>query len=176
MSGKSASLVLTIIGPDRPGIVDAISHAVTSHGGNWEESRMARLASRFAGILAVSVDESRAAALTKALEALASHGLRVVVERDVPPAEEPVNSLVLELVGNDRPGIVREISHALAERGVNIEELDTECVPAAMSGQSLFKATARLNVPSSVSTADLRKLLERIGGDLMVDVQLDEPL
>ena len=76
-----ASLVLTILGPDRPGLVEAVSQTIAEHGGSWQESSMARLAGRFAGVLLVSIDEARAEALTTALRGLESAGLSVVVER-----------------------------------------------------------------------------------------------
>ena len=57
------SLVLTVIGDDKPGIVEQLADQVLAAGGNWEESRMARLAGKFAGILRVSVDADRAEAL-----------------------------------------------------------------------------------------------------------------
>jgi glycine cleavage system regulatory protein len=171
---KRASLVLTVIGPDRPGIVEAISRAVTDFGANWEESRMARLANRFAGILRVTVEDGRASDLAAKLESLSTAGLRVVCDRSSDEPSEPMRHLRLDLVGNDRPGIVREIAQALASRRVNIEELETECSSAAESGNTLFKATARLAAPSSVPTSELRQILERLAADLMVDIQLDE--
>ena len=82
--------------------------------------------------------------------------------------------LRLELVGQDRPGIVRDISRALAELGISIQELTTEVTSAAMSGEHLFHASALLQVPSSVATADLQRVLEGLANELMVDVNLHE--
>jgi glycine cleavage system regulatory protein len=169
-------LVLTVIARDKPGIVEVLSQAVASHGANWLGSRMARLAGEFAGIVEVSVPEGAADALGEALAALSSAGLRVQVARS--SAGEPggpSRSLCLDLVGNDRPGIVREISQALARRGVNVDELVTGCESAAMSGVVLFRASARLRVPGSVTVEELSEELERIAADLMVDLKLDEP-
>jgi glycine cleavage system regulatory protein len=171
----NVALVLTVIGPDRPGIVKALAEKAAAFEANWEESRMARLSGQFAGILRISVPEVRADALTAALGELESEGLRVVVEKIAD--SESVSSyrvLTLALVGNDRPGIVREISQALTRHGVNVEELNTECDSAPMSGQVLFKASARLGVPGNVSLDDLQSGLEKIASDLMVDLSLDE--
>jgi len=165
------SIVLTLIGPDRPGLVELLAQTVSAHEGNWLESRMSRLAGKFAGILHVEVPASRSEALERALTALASNDLRVVVENS--PGEEdsrPDRLLSLELVGTDRPGIVREISQALAERGVSFDELRTGCSNAPMSNERLFRAAADLRVPKSLSIADLRVHLERISADLMVDI------
>jgi glycine cleavage system regulatory protein len=168
-----SDLVLTLIGPDRPGIVEAVAEPIAAHGGNWLESRMAHLAGQFAGILRVEVPDDRAAGLVEALRRLEERGLRVTVETGPrPPATSGRRLLVVDLVGLDRPGIVREISHVLAERGVNIEELTTDRSAAAMSGEMLFRSRARVHVPAKVDAAELRARLEKVATDLMVQVSL----
>jgi glycine cleavage system regulatory protein len=87
-----------------------------------------------------------------------------------------VRELRLEILGSDRPGIVHDISEALAERGINVDELRTEIMRAPMSGELLFLANAELLVPISLSLDSLRKDLEALAHELMVDVDLDEPL
>jgi len=169
------SLVVTLIGKDRPGLVESVSAAVEAHGGSWVESRMAHLAGQFAGILRASVPEDRADALSTALERLRSDGLQVVIQRGVEGATEQGRVILLELVGSDRPGIVHKISESLAARGVNVEELDTHCDGAPWSGDALFKAKARLRAPQSVDLDTLRESLEAIASDLMVDITLGEP-
>jgi glycine cleavage system regulatory protein len=173
----NTSLVLTCIGPDRHGLVEALSRAVAEHGGNWVESRMAHLAGRFAGILRVDVPSEQAEALGRALEALAREGLRVVLESSSGPAASATEAaprlLKLELVGQDRPGIVRDVSRVLASYAVNVDELHTQCTSAPESGGTLFLANAVLRVPSKVDTEKLRAELERIANDLMVDVVLE---
>ena len=170
------TLILTLLGPDRPGLVEAVAGPVAAHGGNWLESRMARLAGQFAGILRVEVPDGQAAALEQALARLEASGLRVVVTRATEPAApEERRLMVLDLVGLDRPGLVREISQVLAERGVNIEELSTDRGAAAMSGELLFRSHARVHVPAATDAAELRARLERLAGDLMVQVTLGAP-
>lgn len=170
------SLVATVIGEDRPGLVESIARTVAAHGGNWVESRMSRLAGRFAGILRVEVAPDRSAALAAALRDLGAAGLTVVVESSV-AGERATDArrLELELVGQDRPGIVREISGVLVRHGVSVDELATECASAPESGGPLFRAKAALHVPAGVATSELRSALERIADDLMVDVVLEEP-
>lgn len=165
-------LVLTAIGEDRPGLVETLARVVAAHDGNWLESRMAHLAGKFAGILRVRVPAERVEALERELQGLESQGLRVVCARGE-TAEEPSRTLQLEVVGVDHPGIVRDVSIALAQRRVNVEELITECTEAPMSGQPLFKVTARLHLPAEVSVDDLRKSLEAIAHDIMVDITLE---
>ena len=167
------SLVLTVIGDDKPGIVEQVSDRILAAGANWEESRMARLAGKFAGILRVSVDAERAEALTDALRTLSAGGLTIVVERGT-AGSAAARTVHLDLVGNDREGIVRDISRAVARLGVNIEELETGVTSAAMSGDTLFRANAILRVPGDVTMAQLRAVLEALAGELMVDLTLDE--
>jgi glycine cleavage system regulatory protein len=134
---------------------------------------MAHLAGQFAGILRVEVDAAQADALAQALRALATTGLESIVHPDVAAASVDRSPLVkLDLVGQDRPGIVLEISRVLAAQGVNVEELQTECVAAAESGQLLFRATARLRLPPGASETALRTALEAVAADLMVDIEL----
>jgi glycine cleavage system regulatory protein len=168
------SLVVTVIGKDRPGLVESVSAVVEDHGGSWVESRMSRLAGEFAGILRVSVPADRADGLATALEGLRSGGLRVVVERGFEDAVEEGHVILLELVGSDRPGIVHKISEALAARSVNVDELNTECDGAPWSGDTLFKAMARLRAPKDLDLDQLRESLEAIASDLMVDISIGE--
>jgi glycine cleavage system regulatory protein len=135
---------------------------------------MSRLAGEFAGILRVSVPAARADALSEGLEGLRSQGLRVVVERGFEDAVEEGHVILLELIGSDRPGIVHKISEALAARGVNVDELNTECEGAPWSGGTLFKAMARLRAPRALDLDQLRESLEAIAGDLMVDISIGE--
>lgn len=168
-------LVMTVIGQDRPGLVDSVARLVAQYGGNWLESRMSRLGGHFAGILRVEVPSESEQALAGALKRLESQGLTVVVHPDQPKVSATAaGESVLEIVGQDRPGIVREISHALANFGVNVEELQTECASAAMSGETLFKARARLSIPASCNAAEIRQELERIAADLIVEITLAE--
>jgi glycine cleavage system regulatory protein len=135
---------------------------------------MAHLAGQFAGILRASVPEANAAALRTALQGLTSRGLQVVIARSSTDAPAPAARwLMLDLVGNDHPGIIRDLAHTLAQRGINIEELQTACTSAPMTGAMLFKATARLRVPREVAVADLRTALEQLAHDLVVDITLE---
>jgi glycine cleavage system regulatory protein len=169
------SLVVTVIGPDRPGLVRLLSDCGTVHGASWEESRMASLAGQFAGMVRFAVDSARAAALAAALTALESEGLRIVIAQGSGAASVPAaRTLKLELVGHDRPGIVRDISRLLAERGISIQELNTSVESGAMSGGSLFRVEAMLAVPNALATDELRAALEGLANELMVDVTLGE--
>jgi glycine cleavage system regulatory protein len=169
------SLVLTVIGDDKPGLVEHLSDEILAAGANWEESRMARLAGKFAGILRLTIEPSQADRLTTALAALEGSGLKVVVERSDHADESwAPTTLGVELVGHDRPGVIRDISRVLTHRGVNIEELETEVTSAPMTGDGLFRARARLQMPPTLSVAELRSILESLAADLMVDLSIGD--
>ena len=163
------SLILTVVGPDRPGLVRALAEAVAARSGSWLESRMARLAGQFAGIVLVEAPDS----LLDDLHALESQGLRITVQNATSgPAVATGNlRLALEVVGNDRPGIVRDISQVLAASGVNIEELTTGVVSGSFSGETLFRVMAVLRAPDMAAMDAVRAGLELLGNELMVDIQ-----
>ncbi len=169
------SMVMTVIGKDRPGLVESLSAIIEEHDGNWEESRMVQLAGEFAGLLHVHVPAPRAADLEAALGGL--DRISVVVQRvpAEPSADDTTHFLQLEVVGQDHPGIVRRLAAAIAAREVNVEELETELESAPMSGEQLFRARARLRAPRSVGLDELAQDLEQLAADLMVELRLDEP-
>jgi glycine cleavage system regulatory protein len=173
----SASLVVTVIGPDRPGIVSLLAERAKGFEANWAESRMASLAGQFAGMVHLQVPAKNVDALAAALRALESDDLHVVIVVSGAPAAPtaaPRRFLKLDLVGQDRPGILRDISRALADREISIEELETEIASGAWSGENLFKLRALLLVPASVPTESLRAGLEALANELMVDIALDD--
>jgi len=164
-------LVMTVIGKDRTGLVESVARLVADHGGNWLESRMCRLGGEFAGILRVHVPADRRAALEQALAKLSDLTIVIRADEAASPAGKP-QLASLEVVGHDRPGIVREITHALAAHGVNVEELATECVSAPMSGEPLFQARAKLLLPANVTVGALRQSLEHAVTGMTVEVAI----
>src|SRR5471030_319451 len=168
-----ATLVMTVIGADRPGLVQLVAACVADHGGNWLESRMCHLGGQFAGLLRVEVAAERVDELVGALHRLDVNGLRVIVHAESGTTVKSIGSVAtLELVGQDRPGILRSVSGVLAAHGVNVEELSSERVSAPMGGGTLFQAHATLLVPAKANLAAVRADLEEIAADLMVDLKL----
>jgi len=167
------SLVVTVIGPDRPGIVSLLSAKAQGFGANWAGSRMASLAGQFAGMVHFEVPPENADALVAALRGLESSDLHIVIERSGAAAVPAGRRIVkVELVGHDRPGIVRDMSGSLAQLGVSIEELHTEIVSGAMTAEHLFRVKADLLVPQSVGNDALRHALEALANEMMVDIAL----
>jgi glycine cleavage system regulatory protein len=165
-------LALTIIADDRPGIVEKVADMVASNGGNWLESNMSRLAGKFAGILLVDIAEDKQAALLAALNTLEAQGIRVSGEASKATESAAGEHLGLTVVGNDRPGIVGELSSLLAKLHVNVEELCTNCEDAPMSSEILFRATAKVSLPQSgLNREQLQDALEALSDDLMVEFE-----
>ena len=169
-----ATFVLTLLGDDRPGLVSALSAPINAHGASWERSQMSRLAGKFAGIAVVTVADDRYDALVADLQALGAEGLQVTLDRTDVPDDDGSLQFTLDLLGADRPGIVAEISAALASLRVNIEDLSTDVRDAPMAGGTLFEAHAVLDAPADVSSETLRTKLEELADELMVDITLSD--
>ena len=166
------TLLLTVIGDDRAGLVKALADTVGEHGGNWERSRLAELAGKFAGIVEVSVPDEQADELRAAL---AGHAGLLEIDVHEGRAEEADAGPVvrLEVLGNDRPGIVREVSGALAAHGLSVDELSTENRDAPMAGGQLFEAKITAHAPPGTDLAAVRAALEALAQEIQVDVTVD---
>lgn len=167
------TLVFSILGPDRPGLVQRLAEVVADHGGNWLESRMVRLGGQFAGVARASVGDADSEALAAALRGVDA-ALEVVVHTEGEVAEGTGELFELSLQGQDRPGIVREVTRLLGKLGVNVEEFHSEAVSAPMSGELLFHLDAILRLPASLDTRTLQRELETLSDDLAVDLEAVE--
>ena len=165
-------LVLTVFAADKPGQVEQVAQCIAEHNGNWLESRMSRMAGQFAGILRVAVPAESHDELVNALQGLAGRDIRVLIAESGIEAACNWKPIAMELVGNDRPGIVRDITRLLTEQGVDLERLVTEVRPAPMSSEPLFHAEAILAVPRSLPLDKLQSRLETLADDLMVELVL----
>ncbi len=168
------SLVFTFIGPDQPGLVEKLSQAVASHGGNWLESRMSQLAGQFAGIVRIAVNDEQLDSLAEALLALSGAELTVTVQRDAGSSGAAKQQTQrLSIIGNDRPGIVKEVARALAARHINVCEMSTNITSAPMTAEALFEAEADIELPASVKRDELQEQLDAIADQLSVDIKLE---
>jgi glycine cleavage system regulatory protein len=165
-------LIVTVFAPDKPGQVEQIASCIANHGGNWLESRMTHMAGQFAGILRIGVPAEAHTELRDALQGLSTHGIRVQFAEIGLEASCSWKPISMELVGNDRPGIVRDVTRLLTEQGVNVEQLVTNVEPAPMSSEPLFRANALLGLPLTLSLDVLQKRLETLADDLMVELKL----
>jgi glycine cleavage system regulatory protein len=167
------SLVLTVLGEDRQGLVNTLSQILQQHQANWSESRMVHLAGKFAGVLLVSLPEKQLSSLHDSLNALKADGLQIVVEQSEQAESDVEQTLKIELLGLDRPGIIHDISRQLATLNVNIEELESEQRIASMSSEVLFYAQLALGLPKGVSPEAVQDSLEELSDQLMVDLNFD---
>ncbi|MEM1208018.1 MAG: ACT domain-containing protein [Planctomycetota bacterium] len=174
------SLVMTMLGRDRTGLVDAVASRVAALGGNWVESRLTRLAGHFAGVVRIDIDADQLDALARTLDTLGDEGLTVHVAVADEDAATPALTARLRLtfVGHDRPGIVREVAHALAERGVNVDELTTGVTSAPMTGEPMFTAVVDARPPADADRADLATQIEELAEacELDIDIQAVDPV
>jgi glycine cleavage system regulatory protein len=167
----SASLVLTICAHDRPGIMGTLSNTITQGGGNWLESRMARLAGQFAGIVRVECSEENTPTLQAALQALESEGIHVQILGEGNLSDYPyTRCLRIDIYGNDRPGIISQLTQAISHAGANIEELNTSIESAAMAGHPLFHASGTVCLPDSTEEEQLISSIEALSDDLNVEI------
>jgi glycine cleavage system regulatory protein len=165
----TVAVILTVVGSDRPGLTQALADAVLAAGGNWLESHLSRLGGKYVGSVLVELPEEGLAMLEQAAREIDAAGLKVAMVGADTDSRTKGQPLLLDLVGQDRPGIVREVTAVLAALGVNIEDFATSRENSSMSGAPLFRASARLMVPEGTSPEEVQDALERISGEIMVD-------
>ncbi|CAI9403463.1 glycine cleavage system protein R [Aestuariimicrobium sp. T2.26MG-19.2B] len=166
-----ATLVLTVIGDDRAGLVNALADVVSSHGGNWSRSQLAELSGKFAGIVEIEVDDARSSELAEALAPLQGL-LDVAVHTGSPAPSAPREAIGFELVGNDRPGLVQEVTGVLRDHQVSIDRFESAIVDAPMAGGRLFRATVTAHVDDAAHAEAAVAALQKLAGELMVDLDL----
>ena len=164
-------LVITIVGKDQPGIVEALAAVVVAHDGNWLSSSMSNLAGQFAGIIEVAVADEKREDLAAAMGELP--GLQVhSVTGDASTEVGGLPMAELEVVGVDQPGIVRRLTEVLKNQGVNLLQFASWCEPAPNSGDELFRGVAEFELPPTVDLEGLKAELEALAEDLAVDIEL----
>lgn len=167
-------LIISLIADDKPGLIEDLAIVVSNYSGNWLESNMSHLAGKFAGIFRVSVDDAKAELLANELRAVStSFNLQIEYgdESNVREFDAQPDLLTVNIVGNDRPGIVMEISQALAQMGVNVESFSTMCEAAPMSGEVLFKLDAVLKNSRNLDSEKLKTNLELLADDLIIEIE-----
>ncbi|WFB35072.1 ACT domain-containing protein [Kiritimatiellota bacterium B12222] len=168
-------VVMTVLGPDRPGIVESLAELIQQHQGSWLESRLAQLQDQFAGIIEFSLPASEQAAFESSLEVLkTSFQLQCQWSQVANHPSQSTRSVHLECLGQDRPGIVLAITDVLHDLNINVESMDTSLENAPMSGEILFKAGFEVGLPAQIDLNVLESRLSRIGEELMLDVQIED--
>jgi glycine cleavage system regulatory protein len=167
------SFVLTIISDDKPGIVEKIAEVINKYQGNWLGSNLSYLAGKFAGIVEYSVNDNQADELSLQLKILAQRGMTVVIA----PVETSLSPVLashrFSVVGNDRPGIIREISQAFAIQGINVVELSSKCSSAPHVGTPLFEAWGKVSIPAATDVVAFESSLDALCDQLAVDLEFE---
>jgi glycine cleavage system regulatory protein len=167
-----ALMVLSVVGSDRPGLTRALAAAVLSAGGNWLESHLSRLGGLYVGSVLVELEADAVDRLRSAIGAVDSHGLEVRIVPAIEAAGAVGEALNFELVGQDRPGIVNQVTTILSGLGANIETFKSWIVAEPYSGVPLFHMAARLRLPPDLRAHRVQAALEDISAEIMVDVSL----
>ncbi len=168
------SYIVTFIGDDRPGLVESLSRVIESNQGSWLESRLSQLGGKFAGLVLVSLPGDNGAALEVDLKGLSTSGLSVrVTPAHAIARDKRARCITLTVIGPDRLGIVREISRALAQRNVNVVEMDSEVTSAPMSAELLFSARIDAEIPEHIDLDDLEDSLEEIANHMTLEIELE---
>lgn len=162
-------LVLTIIGKDKAGLVEQLSRVINEHRGNWMASNLSHLAGYFAGIVQIEVAEPDLADLTQALGQVKDLDIRVQQGEDCQLDKQ--QQLRFVITGNDRPGIVRELSTVLSHKGANIIAFESSKQSAPNWGSPLFHAEATVQLPAGLKRDDVTAALEAIATDIIVDLE-----
>jgi glycine cleavage system regulatory protein len=167
-----ATLILSVIGSDRPGLTQALAGAVLSAGGNWLESHLSRLGGLYVGSVLVELDTDSVDRLRSAVLAVDAQGLEVRIAPAVEAPDAAGEVVRFSLVGQDRPGIVHQVTKVLSDLGANIEAFDTRISVEPHSGAPLFHMEARLSLPPTLGAEAVQAALEDISGEIMVDISL----
>lgn len=162
------SLIMTAMGPDRPGVLAKIADTIDAHGGSWFESKVARFAGQFTGILRFDCPDERHDELIKALQLLERIEIHVVREVEVP--DRVTKRLSFDILGNHRPGLMKQVANAITKTGANIEELVSERERSLRAGQILFRAVGSIEVLEDFDPTKIEDVLHDIGADLTVTI------
>ena len=161
-------IIITMVGQDRPGLVDQLAKQVYAHQGNWLASNFAQMAGQFAGFVEVHVPEAQHDQLISSLDALEGISVQSV---SAPKQQQGIfDTLVVNVMGNDKPGIVQEITAVLNQFNLSIRSMESCCESAPNWGSLMFKANIVLDVPEAFDTDTVIESLENLANDLVVDI------
>jgi len=171
--------ILSAMGKDRPGIVADVSEVIYECGGNVEDSSMSLLRNHFALLLLFSTERDEVnQKLSSALKRLEGEKKLTVFysaipfEEAYPKAKEETDRFKITTSGVDHAGIVFKVCRLLADRKVNIIDMETHRVLSAESGTPLFEMDMDVEILRSISEKGLREDLHRLANELRIDLVL----
>ena len=164
------SILISVLGDDKPGLLDSLSEIIVLNDGDWVESNMSTVEAKFAGILRVNVPAKNCKKLIKELTS-SKLGLQIACEETAPVKLSDYKSYNIELIGQNHVGIINQLSHVLTyDLKANVEGIKTEIIDASMSGEQLFKAQINLHLPTSIDERLIKDKLELIADEMMVEI------
>jgi glycine cleavage system transcriptional repressor len=170
----SQELVVTAVGPDRPGIASEFAGHVHSAGANLADSRMINLRGQFALIMLIEGAPPVVDAVRNRLrEAAPKMGMTIEFSGATKTSPREGVPFRLKTYSMDQPGIVHKITSYLHEQSINVEELETHLESAPFMGTPVFTMEIVMLVPKTASVKTLRRALEELGDTLNCDVDLD---
>lgn len=167
-----ARLILSVVGSDRPGLTQALAGAVLLAGGNWLESHLSRLGGLYVGSVLIELATDKVDALRAAVREVDAQGLEVRIAAALEAPSEAGEAVHFSLIGQDRPGIVHQVTAVLSGLPANIEALETSVSVEPHSGAPLFHMDAHLRLPPTLTAKDVQAALEAISAEIMVDIFL----
>lgn len=163
-------MIFTVVGKDKPGLIGSVSQTVFSLGGNWLSSNFSHMAGYFAGFVEVHIPENKQQEL---IDTLTKHPhLQIHLVPGEAATEDNQQTACINIIGNDKPGIVQELSAVLNQFNINIIKFDSGCGSAPNWGGILFNAKAIIAIPEGFDLDPLHDALEEIANDLVVDIEL----
>lgn len=162
-------MLLTLIGKDKPGLLDTVAQQVFAAGGNWQKSNFAHLAGHFAGFAEIQLPHEQQQAL---LDQLARHDELQIELVAGEASDTPTRQAEVSILGNDKPGIVQELSSVLRQFDLNIISFESQLQSAPNWGSALFKGQAKVAIPQEFSLDELRDALQALADDLIVEIEL----
>src|SRR4051812_43467891 len=168
-------LIITAVGPDRPGIVGELTGHLHSAGGNIIDSRMVNLRGEFAMMILLECSQTDSHKMTRDLPAVGTNiGLTLTVTPQISTAKVSEGLRYrMKTYSMDQPGIVARLTNLLRAHGVNIEELSAWQESAAFAGTAIFMTEMHVTVPPQVPLRKLRTDLEALCNELNCDVDLE---
>ena len=168
-------LVISAVGSNRDGLVDALAKAIKDAGCNILDSRMAVLGGEFSMMLLLVGAWDAIVKVEGTLPRLeAKHGIKFVSKRT--EARKPGPSLMpyaVDVVSSDHSGIVYDIAKFFSDREIGIEDMYTSSYPAVHSGTRMFSLHMTLSVPTNNSIATLRGEFMDLCDNLNLDAVME---
>ena len=169
---NTSDVILSIIGPDKPGIVSDISEIIKKYSGNIEKSRMIRLGDFFTIMMLININAKNTENLQSEFNNYSNYQISIHKSKNkIDTSDECFHTVHLN--GIDNEGIVYEITNQLSELDINIEELKTNVSNAPMSGLTLFSLTAKINHPK-LNYKILKMKMDELATKLDVNIIIED--